>query len=296
MTKEEIVSMKPGRELNKAVAQFVMGHTVIVDEIFGEIERSSTSDDSSKYASLQSYSEDMSAAQLVIDRMISTGHQEAALWKNYGNGIYTQAEAICKAALLVVLGIWDKQDETSLSSKKNEDRQKLLDEIIKLELDMFVQVRTNEPSLCQERPDTFKAMRRMTHIVLSTNTLQSYLIDLQKAKPDGRNLLTEKYARMDGRIPPLKENRLIGDIVKIEKAWMRELSEKYPYSFNTGPGNFEIYLSSELETYSDETLKLYFADIDRAVKEGRNLAEERFAELSRQLGHIAIGDTNTINN
>ena len=39
MTKEEILAMKPGRELNIAVAKFVMEHDVIVDETFGDMER-----------------------------------------------------------------------------------------------------------------------------------------------------------------------------------------------------------------------------------------------------------------
>ena len=35
MTKEEILAMKPGRKLNTAVAELVMKHQVIVDEILG---------------------------------------------------------------------------------------------------------------------------------------------------------------------------------------------------------------------------------------------------------------------
>jgi hypothetical protein len=71
---------------------------------------------------------------------------------------------------------------------------------------------------------------------------------------------------------------------------MRELSQKYPHSFKGGSGSFELYLSSELETYSDETLKLYFGDVSRAEKEGRNLAEERYTTLSQQIGYSSIND------
>jgi hypothetical protein len=133
-------------------------------------------------------------------------------------------------------------------------------------------------------------MRRMTHSVLSTETLESYLGDLQRANAEGRNLLTEKYARMDNRIPPLKSNRSIDDIVKLEARWMKELSQKYPRSFKGGSAGFTVYLSSELETYSDETLKLYVSDVSGAEKEGRNLAEERYTWLSRQLGYDSIDD------
>jgi len=175
-------------------------------------------------------------------------------------------------------------------TNEKENSRGLLNNIIKFELDMFEQVRTSEPSLCKERPETFRAMRGMTHSVLSTETLQSYLGDLQKAKAEGRNLLTEKYARMDNRIPPLKTNRFIDDIVKLESRWMRELSQKYPHSFRGGSGSFELYLSSELETYSDETLKLYFGNVSRAEKEGGNLAEERYTILSQQIGYSSIDE------
>jgi hypothetical protein len=290
MTKEEILAMKPGRELNIVVAEVVMKHKVTVDEILGDMERPVDEDGSSVWDNLRPYSEDTSAAQLVVERMITLGHSDAVSWEHYGNGIYTQAEAICKRALLVVLGIWDKQGDASLITNEKGNRKELLDNIIKFELDMFEQVRTSEPSLCKDRPETFRVMRGMTHSVLSTNTLQSYLGDLQKAKAEGRNLLTEKYARMDNMIPPLKTNRLIDDIVKLESCWMKELSQKYPRSFRGGSGSFELYLSSELETYSDETLELYFGDVSRAGKEGRNLAEERYTKLAQQIGYSSIDE------
>jgi hypothetical protein len=290
MTKEEILAMKPGRELNIAVAEVVMRHKVIVDEIFGDMERPIDWDDKSVWDTLTLYSEDMGAAQLVVERMITLGHSDAKFWEHYGNGIYTQAEAICKRALLVVLGRWDEQENIGLATNEGKNREELMNKIIKFELDMFEQVRTSEPSLCKDRPETFRAMRGMTHSVLSTKTLQSYLGDLQKAKAEGRNLLTEKYARMDNRIPPLKTNQLIGGIVKVESHWMRELSQKYPHSFKGGSGSFELYLSSELETYSDETLKLYFGDVSRAEKEGRNLAEEGYTKLFQQMGYSSIDE------
>jgi hypothetical protein len=290
MTKEEILTIKPGRELNILVAEVVMKHKVIVDEIFGDMERPIDGDDKSVWDTLPLYSEDMSAAQLVVEKMVTLGHSDAVSWEHYGNGIYTQAEAICKRALLVGLGLWDEQEDIGLTTNEGENREELLNKIIEIELRMFEQVRTSEPSLCKERPETFRVMRGMTHSVLSTRTLQSYLQDLQKAKAEGRNLLTEKYARMDNRIPPIKTNRLIDDIVKIESRWMRELSQKYPHSFKGESGSFELYFSSELETYSDETLKLYFDDISRAEKKGTNLAEEGYTKLFQQIGYSSIGE------
>ena len=52
----------------------------------------------------------------------------------------------------------------------------------------------------------------MTHSVLSTEALQSYIEDLRKAKAEGRNLLTEKYACIDNLVPPLKTNVIIDGV------------------------------------------------------------------------------------
>jgi hypothetical protein len=168
-------------------------------------------------------------------------------------------------------------------------REELLKSIIEIELDMFEKVKTAEPSLCKDRPETFKVMRGMTHSGLSTETLKSYLEDLRKAKAEGRNLLTEKYARMDNRIPPLKTNPIIDDIVEIEARWMKELLEKYPHTFEGG-SDFKIYLSSELETYSDQTLELYFEDVSKAQKEETNLVEEQYTKLFQKMGYDSIAE------
>jgi hypothetical protein len=174
---------------------------------------------------------------------------------------------------------------------KNEkrSREELSKSIIEIELDMFERVRTAELSLCKDRPETFKVMRGMAHYGLSTETLESYLEDLHKAKAEGRNLLTEKYARMDKIIPPLKTNPIIDDIVEIEARWMEELSEKYPHTFKGGP-TFKIYLSCELETYSDKTLELFFEDISKSEKKGRNLTEEQYTMLFQKIGYSSIDE------
>lgn len=174
-------------------------------------------------------------------------------------------------------------------TKVGKNKEELLNDIIKIENDMFQRVREAELSPCKDRQKTFKVMRQMTHSVLSKETLESYLEDLRKAEAEGRNLLIEKYARMDNRIPPLKTNPLINDILKIEERWMKELSENYPHTFKDG-GCFKIYLSSELETYSDKTLELYFEDVSKAEKEGRNLAEERYSMLFQQIGYSSIAE------
>ncbi|HUV59442.1 MAG TPA: DUF4125 family protein [Desulfatiglandales bacterium] len=70
---------------------------------------------------------------------------------------------------------------------------------------------------------------------------------------------------------------------------MKELSEKYPHTFKDEAG-FKVYLSSELETYSDKTLELYFEDISKVEEEGRNLAEDQYTMLFQQIGYGSIAE------
>ncbi|MFA4916392.1 MAG: DUF4125 family protein [Syntrophales bacterium] len=301
MTKEEeILAMEAGRDLDIMVAEDVMGCKFVKDEIFGDIQIS----DDGEWVPLQCYSKDKSIAMSVSQRLEEyynlrvdfeslAGRWDVNFLKGGINYYYPDLkatslpEAICKVALLVAHGekrqsadgddLFYAGDWLEKLLKKGK-RGKLLENIIEIELDMFQRVRSAGPSLCQESPETFRVMREMTFSVFSMETLKSYLGDLQKAKADDRNLLTEKYARMQNLIPPIKTNPAIKDIVEIEARWMGELTKKYPKSFKAGVSGFEIYLSSELETYSDKTLELYLTDISKAEEEGINLAEKRYTK------------------
>jgi hypothetical protein len=125
MNREEILEMMPGIELNIEIAEKVMGNRVINDEILGYLERpvtpnpvaelpvsgssdcntccGSSKDGTPGWGLVEPYSEEISAAGLVVNRMINKGFNDAIFWKNFGDGKYTEAEAICKAALLAVL-------------------------------------------------------------------------------------------------------------------------------------------------------------------------------------------------
>ncbi len=170
------------------------------------------------------------------------------------------------------------------------EHEQLLNEIIAIELRMFLAVLSASPSACQERPDALNLMRRGSFCVLSTETLKSYLSDLQEALEEGSNLMEMKYARMDNLIPPLSTSPLIDKIVEIEGGWMKDLAGKFPLAFK-GRAEYsaDVYLRSELETYSDRTLELYFGDVSRAAEEGRNLTEERYTFIFKQIGFDSIG-------
>lgn len=104
VTKEEILAMKPGIELNVKAAEEIMGHAVVMDKTFGWLERLINPEDgSSIWSPPQPYSEDISVADLVVDRMHELGFDDAGCWADLGGGKYAKAEAICKAALLAIL-------------------------------------------------------------------------------------------------------------------------------------------------------------------------------------------------
>ena len=122
-------------------------------------------------------------------------------------------------------------------------RDELMSEIIKLEWDMFSHVsNVGGPASCQLRPDTIKIMRKSQAATWSDELLASYLEDLKTATREGRNIMTEKYARMmestfpeeyrklAASLPPVDKESLqkIEEIVAINVGWKAELFDRYP--------------------------------------------------------------------
>lgn len=160
---------------------------------------------------------------------------------------------------------------------------KLIDQIVMLEMEMFQSTISTVHSPCQDRLETFRTMRWMHHSVLSKETLESHLYDLTVAKQHGRNLMIEKYARMENKIPPLKTHPAIATISSIELEWMNELAEKDPATFNGNHDGFLSYISAELETLSDRTLELLLETTLEAKTHNINLIEKRYNNLFKRL-------------
>ncbi len=170
----------------------------------------------------------------------------------------------------------------------------LLEHVLEAEWQMFVCVRSARHAPCQSAPDNFKTIRSSLFETWTQPMLASYLADLDEAERVGRNLLAEKYARMDNLIPALSSSPLIDIIVTIESNWQEALKRSYPALYQrccrsmdeTGDGrNFGIYLGCELETYGDHTLQLYFENIEAAVAANRNLAVEALHRLVCKNGY-----------
>ncbi len=103
MAEDKILNMKPGRELNLMVAKEVMGHEVAVDEVMGDTERFLDSEGDSIWSELTPYSEDVAAAEAVINKAVKLGFKDVKTWWDFGSGSYQPAEAVCKKALLEIM-------------------------------------------------------------------------------------------------------------------------------------------------------------------------------------------------
>lgn len=169
--------------------------------------------------------------------------------------------------------------------QKQNDRESLINDIIEQELVMFLNTQNRGGTAsCQENPDMFRLWRWMVFSVLSDQYLQSYCADLDDAKKNGRNLMTEKYARMENLIPCVSPNMgKVQKITAIERDWMKSLNENFPALFPQSLARFDMYFPAEMETLSERSLDLYQACVDAALRDGENLAYKRYTNMYARL-------------
>ena len=178
-------------------------------------------------------------------------------------------------------------------------KEDLIEAILEMEWELFASVRAEgESAACQEDPDSFRLVRAANFLTWSETTLASYLNDLRLARSKGRNLMTEKYARMEGLIPPLNPDaaQLIERIVRKECLWAEDFLGNNPgaalarpiHSRDDAPGiaSTETYLRAELEIYSTQTLEYYYLDILAMSSRGEN----RIAIVADHMRRIASGE------
>jgi hypothetical protein len=172
--------------------------------------------------------------------------------------------------------------------------QELVTAILDSEWEMFRRVRSAYPVRCQQAPETFRKIRASIFELWTEEMLESYLGDLHRAEAEGRNLLAEKYARMDNLIPRTNFNPLIEKIVAIDGDWQAEVKDKYPYLYGevcrgaepTNDGrNFAVYLRSELETYGEKTIELYYQQVHKTFSDGENLTLKMLTKLVQKGGY-----------
>ena len=189
----------------------------------------------------------------------------------------------------------------------------LVEEVIRREWDQF-QRTENEGgrASCQGNWPMFHQMRASQFMTWPEDLLRSYLDDLDEANRVGRNLVTEKYARMmastapdeyreriEPFIPHLSDERIARQerVITVQVAWARDFRGHYPRlgaamrvlttaEDTPEDTSFETYLRGELGTYSDRTMALYEAMVENLQAAGRNLTEQTVANTVR-LGGFA---------
>jgi hypothetical protein len=182
-------------------------------------------------------------------------------------------------------------------------REELIQEILEMELKMFLSVSAREPVSCQQDPEGFRMTRGAQFSVWSDETLASYRGDLEKAVEEDRNLMTLKYARMENLIPKLHDDVLVENLIEqilvIQVAWQKEMIAKYPFLMRRGrpldegdeglqTTSFVNYLRGELETYSADTLASLYRDMTACQEQDRNMTEAIYEKMVKSHGYASI--------
>lgn len=186
----------------------------------------------------------------------------------------------------------------------------VVDHIVDMEWVMFTSVHNEGGrASCQDNRPFFYAMRYAQFSVWPEDAMDSYLMDLFAAHEQGRNLISEKYARMmestapaeyealKDRLPPVTDTarRLAAKIVETYLGWMVESIKLYPYAAqgartlytrddSATATSYETYLRCELLCMSEATLNLYSKYVARCAVDGPNLALATLDHIAQQNG------------
>ncbi|MFU0469595.1 DUF4125 family protein [Gardnerella vaginalis] len=207
------------------------------------------------------------------------------------------------------------QKAQNLANEEKLQAQNLAEEITKLEWDQF-QLTENEGGRanCQGNWPTFHIMRMSQFLAWPLDLQESYKQDLECANQIGRNLITEKYARMmestapeifertiKPYIKPILEPRKSAQeqIILTQVKWASDFRNRYPHlglamrvlktnedtAENT---SFETYLRGELSTYSDATFAKYQRFVDNLRAKNLNLTQMIITNTVRMYGYDSL--------
>lgn len=206
-------------------------------------------------------------------------------------------------------------DSLSNPKTQNPKTQNLAEEITKLEWQQF-QLTQNEGGRanCQEDWQTFHIMRMSQFLTWPLDLQESYKKDLERADSNGRNLITEKYARMmESTAPEIFEHTIkpyIKPILEPRKSdqeqiiltqvkWADDFRNHYPHlglamrvlktSEDTEENtSFETYLRGELSTYSDDTFAKYQRFVNNLRAENLNLTQMIITNTVHMYGYDSL--------
>ena len=168
---------------------------------------------------------------------------------------------------------------------------------------------------CQDDEETFRIMWTAELRCWSEEMARSWLQDLKRAAQEGRNPVSEKYARMmestapeeyaalAHRLPPVGAEAfsLAAELTAQTVRWAEEAAEKYPRccararpihatSDGNGVTSVETYTMGELLTYSVETLRLFKAYYAKKAAAGENLYIETQDQTARLQGFASLAE------
>jgi hypothetical protein len=206
-----------------------------------------------------------------------------------------------------------KKSEACLLWRNNmKELKDYIDAIIDIEWKMFDKVQNaSGRAACQDDFFTFNIMRRSQFESWNERLCASYLFDLENALKEGRNLLTEKYARMmkytaplefekiKDRLPQLpEENQILAKcITEKNLKYYEKLRETYPRVCRKGrPAiqeqdnrtSIEAYMMGELLTYSLQTLKLYEEYMNNLHIFGENIPKRTLERTAQMYGYHSL--------
>jgi hypothetical protein len=178
--------------------------------------------------------------------------------------------------------------------KETKDKKaELINRILEIELQFFMTVNPQLTSECQQHPQAFRLMRGSDFEAWSERTLDLYLEHLVDAKSKGRNLIKEKYAKMQNLIPCENFGDVLNEILKINERWQEEVAAKYPNIVRREElEGFKRYLRCELDTFSPVLLESYLNDLKSALAAERNLTIEIYDGIAKKMGYDSLAKWN----
>lgn len=189
-------------------------------------------------------------------------------------------------------------------------------QILELDWAFFQQTRNiGGRASCQNNKETFFLMWTAELTSWTEEMAASWLADLHRAKAEGRNPVTEKYARMMKYtapeeyaalvplLPPLDDETvsLARELTAQTVRWAEETARQYPcccsharpiHASADGGGvtSLETYTLGEFLTYSPQTLRLFRAYYAEKAKTGENLYLEIQERTARLYGYASLQD------
>lgn len=199
-------------------------------------------------------------------------------------------------------------------AEETEAHQADVEKIVRLEWETFDSVQNvGGRAACQDDWETFSIMRRSQYLPWDGALLKQWIAAFEQACSEGRNLITEKYARMmesthpeeyakiKDQLPPVSPEfmQLREAIISIQIPWMEAFAAQYPnlaarariiHTEDDSPWetSYETYLRGELTVYPFEVLYGYGRWIVSLHQQGKNLSRMILEETVHEYGYATL--------